>query len=143
MKTVCAFVAKFASLITLKFSCFDRVIFKGHLPICYASAFEKFVDYGLGIKRCEFAETVAPRWSERLVGHARHYASQRGRLYEYRQGDVDKDVWAKAQLQEQGITEGLIGILCVQETCSTFKLRKAEGRPEFHSCPVPQRVLYY
>ena len=38
MKTVCSFVAKFASLIAWNLSCFDRVIFKGYLPFRYASA---------------------------------------------------------------------------------------------------------
>jgi hypothetical protein len=143
MKPVCAFFAKFASLITTVFSCFDRVIFKGHLPIGYASAFEKFIDYGLRLKRCDFADKVAPQWSERLVKHAQDFAEQHGRLYEYRQGQIDKDAWAKTQWQQQGNCDGLIGILCVQETCPTYKLKKAEGRPVFRSCHVPQRVLYY
>jgi hypothetical protein len=143
MKIVCWFFAKFASLITLKFSCFDRVIFKGHLPIRYADAFGKFVDYELGMRRCDFAKHVAPRWSERLVDHAKQFAKHHGRIYEYHQGNIDKDAWAKAQLHEHGVTEGLIGILCVQEACTTFKLRPAKKRPEFYPCLVPQRVLYY
>ena len=54
MNTVCSFVAKFASLISWKLSCFDRMIFKGHLPFSYASAFEKFVDYVLKMRRANF-----------------------------------------------------------------------------------------
>ena len=63
MKTVCSFVAKFASLIAWELSCFDRVIFKGHLPFSYASAFEKFVDYVLKMRRADFMEVTAPKWS--------------------------------------------------------------------------------
>lgn len=143
MKTVCSFFTKFASLIAAVFSCFDRVIFRGHLPINRASELEKFVDYVLQLKRCDFADRVAPRWSERLVKHAQRYARQQGRLYEHRQGKVDKDAWAKNQLRQQPVAAGLIGILCVQETCPTFKLAHAAGRPCFQPRHVPQRVLYY
>lgn len=142
MKTVCTFFAKFASLIVWVLPCFDRVIFKGHLPINRASEFEKFVDYVLKMKRCDFADKTAPRWSERLVKHAKRYAQGQGRLFEYRQGKVDKDAWAKNQLQQQ-VCVGLIGVLCVQEACPTFKLRQGQGRPCFHPQNVPQRVLYY
>lgn len=143
MKTACPFVTKFGSLIAWVLSCFDRVIFKGHLSISRVREFEKFVDYGLKMRRCDFMETLAPQWSERLVEHAKHYAQKHGRLYESRQGEIDKDAWAKEQLRQRGVPEGLIGILCVQESCPTFKLKRAEGRPCFQPQSVPQRVLYY
>ena len=44
MKTLSRFVVKFTSLIVAVLSCFDRVIFKGHLPISNAAALEAFVD---------------------------------------------------------------------------------------------------
>jgi len=143
MKTVCSFVAKFASLISWDLSCFDRVIFKGHLPFSFASAFEKFVDYQLKVRRADFMERTAPAWSERLVDHGKAFADKFGRLYAYYQGDVDKDAWAKEQLHQQPVRHGLIGVLCVMETCPTFKLAHGEGRPCFVSKQVPQRVLYY
>jgi hypothetical protein len=136
-------VAKFSSLIVWVLYCFDRVIFKGHLPISRPSEFEKFVDYRLKMRRCDFLKTTAPQWSERIVDHAKDFARQQGRLFEYRQGEVDKDAWAKEQIRQQSIREGLIGILCVQEACPTFKLVPREGRPRFQSRSVPQRVLYY
>jgi hypothetical protein len=37
----------------------------------------------------------------------------------------------------------LVGILCVQESCPTFKLVPGKDRPGFVSRMVPQRVLYY
>jgi len=143
MKTVCSFFVKFASLISWSLSCFDRVIFKGHLPISYAGGLENFVDYELRMRRADFLETVAPRWSKRLVEYAKGFARRAGRLYEYRQGDVDKDAWAKEQIRFHGLHQGLVGVLCVQETCSTFRLGHAEGRPCFVATKKPQRVLYY
>jgi hypothetical protein len=143
MKTVCTFVAKFASLILWKLSCFDRVIFKGHLPFSYAAKFEAFVDYILKMRRADFMEITAPAWSERLVEHAKAFADKCGRLYEYYQGDIDKDAWAKEQLHKRPLQHGLVGVLCVMESCPTFKLAYGEGRPCFVSKKVPQRVLYY
>jgi len=143
MKSVCPFRSKFASLISWELSCFDRVIFKGHLPFSWPSAFECFVDHVLTMRRCDFMEHTAPQWSERLVEHGKQFAQQRGRTCEYYQGTIDKDAWAKQQLQDAPVTTGLIGVLCVMETCPTFKLAKAEGRPCFVSRKVRQRVLYY
>jgi hypothetical protein len=143
MKTVCSFFTKFASIISWALSCFDRVIFKGHLPISRPYEFEKFVDYVLKLRRADFLEVVGPKWSKRLVEHAKRFAQKYGRLYEFHSGEVDKDAWAKQQLLEQPIAEGLIGILCVMEACPTFKLGEGKDRPCFVSRKVPQRVLYY
>jgi hypothetical protein len=143
MPSVCSFVTKFSSLIVGSLSCFDRVIFKGHLPISRTNEFEKFVDHRLQIRRCDFFKTTARQWSERLVNHAEEYAHKQGRQFEYRPGKVDKDAWAKEQLRQHGVREGLIGVLCVQEACPTFKLVPGQGRPGFQSRSVPQRVLYY
>jgi hypothetical protein len=143
MKTVCSFVAKFASLISWVLSCFDRVIFKGHLPISHVSAFERFVDYELKIRRADFLKDVGPNWSERLVEHAKQFAQQYGRPWEYHAGEIDKDAWAKDQRARSPVAEGLVGVLCVMEACPTFKLAPGKDRPGFVCRKVPQRVLYY
>ena len=88
---VCSFLRKFSSLISWALSCFDRVIFKGHLPISRVSQFESFVDYVLKLRRADFLKVVAPTWSNRLVEHAQAFAQQAGRTYEYIPGKVDKD----------------------------------------------------
>ncbi len=98
MKTVCSFLVKFASLISWVLSCFDRVIFKGHLPISRATEFERFVDYTLKIRRADFLKDRGPEWSERLVEHSKRFAQKYGRPWEYHAGDIDKDAWAKEQL---------------------------------------------
>ena len=143
MKPVCSFFAKFASLISWTLSCFDRVIFKGHLPISRVTEFERFVDYVLKIRRTEFLKDLGPQWSDRLVEHAKSLAQKSGRPWEYRPGDVDKDAWAKEQLSQLPVAHGLVGVLCVMEACRTFKLAPGKDRPGFVSRRVPQRVLYY
>jgi hypothetical protein len=143
MKTVCSFFAKFASLISWTLSCFDRVIFKGHLPISRVTEFERFVDYTLKIRRAEFLKVLGPSWSERLVEYSKGFAQKYGRPWEYYAGAVDKDAWAKKHLGRTPVQQGLVGILCVMEACPTFKLAPGKDRPGFVSRKVPQRVLYY
>jgi hypothetical protein len=143
MKTVCSFFVKFASVISWTLSCFDRVIFKGHLPISRVAEFERFVDYGLKIRRIDFLKIAGPQWSERLVEHSKQVAQKQGRRWEYYPGDIDKDAWAKEQLALAPVLEGLVGVLCVMEACPTYKLAPAKDRPGFVLRNVPQRVLYY
>jgi hypothetical protein len=143
MKTVCTFLVKFASVICWMLSCFDRVLFRGHLPISRPYEIENFVDYVLKMRRADFMKRVTPHWSKRLVQYAKGFAKKAGRLYEYRQGDLDKDAWAKKQIASHGLRQGLVGVLCVMETCGTFKLGYAEDRPRLVPRKIPVRVLYY
>jgi len=53
VKTLSRFVVKFTNLIVAVPSCFDRVIFKGYLPITNGPALEGFVDHILKIRRCD------------------------------------------------------------------------------------------
>jgi len=113
------------------------------LPISYAGKFQAFVDYVLKMRRADFLKTTAPKWSKRLVERAKALARQSGRRYQYHPGKIDKDAWAKEQQRLHPVRCGLIGVLCVKETCGTFKLAYAEGRPRFVPARIPHRVLYY
>jgi hypothetical protein len=143
MKTLSRFVVKFTSLIVALLSCFDRVIFKGHLALSAPCKLEYFVDCVLKVRRSDFMKTLAPQYSDRLVVHARNWAAKAGRTYAYRTGQFRKDEWALNLIQVQRISEGLVGILCTLETCPSFALVPGPERPQFVSRPRQQRVLYY
>src|SRR5262249_4243134 len=143
MKTLSRFITKFTSLIVAVLSCFDRVIFKGHLTLAAPHELERFVDYVLKVRRTDFMKTFAPQYSNRLVDHAQNWARKAGRTYEYRTGQFRKDRWAQKLIRDQGISEGLIGILCTQKPCPSFGLMPGPDRPQFVSRPRQQRVLYY
>jgi hypothetical protein len=143
MKTLSRFVAKFTGVIVAVLSCFDRVIFKGHLALAAPCELEYFVDCVLHVRRSDFMKTLAPRYSDRLVEHAQAWARKAGRIYEYRTGQFRKDEWAQGLIRDQGISEGLVGILCTQETCPSFALVTAPKRPQFVRRSRQQRVLYY
>jgi hypothetical protein len=143
MKTLSRFVTKFTHLIVAVLSCFDRVIFKGHLALAAPRELEYFVDRVLKVRRSDFMKTLAPQYSDRLVQHARDWAREAGRTYEYRTGQFRKDQWAQDLIRDQGISEGLVGILCTLETCPSFTLVPGPERPQFVSRSRQQRVLYY
>jgi len=143
MKTLSRFVTKFTSLIVAVLSCFDRVIFKGHLALAAPCELEYFVDCVLRARRTDFMKTMVPQYSDRLVRHAQGWARKAGRTYEYRTGQFRKDQWAQDLIRDQGISEGLVGILCTQETCPSFALIPGPNRPHFVSRNRQQRVLYY
>src|SRR6185369_8198897 len=143
MNTVCRFLVKFSSLIVATLHCFDRVLFKGHLPLARATELERFVDYFLGVRRSHFMKVLAPQYSDSLVAYAQRWARKTNRTFLYRAGSFRKDQWAEKILREQRIDRGLVGILCTMETCNSFSLEYAKQRPRFVSKPRRQRVLYY
>ena len=104
MKTLSRFITKFTHLIVAVLSCFDRVIFKGHLALAAPRELESFVDRTLKVRRSDFMKTIAPRYSERLVEHAQGWAQKAGRTYEYRTGQFRKDEWALGLVRDQGIS---------------------------------------
>src|SRR5262245_16168328 len=121
MKTLSRFVTKFTSLIVAVLSCFDRVIFKGHLPISNDAALEAFVDHVLKIRRKDFM-AFAQEKSQTLVDHAKRLAQQAGAEFRFLQGSHRKDKLVDDLLRKRPISEGLVCVLCCMECCGSFKL---------------------
>jgi hypothetical protein len=142
MKTLSRFLAKFTSLIVAVLSCFDRVIFKGHLPISNGPALEGFVDHVLKIRRCDFM-AFAEEQSEIVVNHAKRMAQEAGAEYHFLKGSHRKDKLVDRILRERPIFEGLIGVFCCMECCPSFKLLYGKGRPSLVNARRQQRVLYF
>jgi hypothetical protein len=142
MKTLSRFAAKFTSLIVAVLSCFDRVIFKGHLPISNGPALEGFVDHVLKIRRCDFM-AFAERQSETLVDRARRAAEEAGVDYRFLKGSHRKDRLVDEILRRRSdLVEGLIAVFCCMECCPSFKLVYGQGRPRLVEARRQQRVLY-
>ena len=137
-----AFLVKFASSIIAVLGCHDRVIFKGHLPFSDEHHLNRFVDHALRIQRKDFLAFAAEK-SERLVTSAKGFAAQHGAPYVYLQGQHRKEDLVRQQIRQRRISEGLVCVLCCQETCRTVKLRYGDGRPRLVFTRRPQRVLYF
>ena len=142
MKTLSRFVSKFTKLIVAVLSCFDRVIFKGYLPLTNGPALEGFVDHVLRIRRCDFM-AFAEEQSESLVEHAKQMARDAGAEYVYLQGAHRKDKLVDQILRQRPICEGLICVLCCMECCPSFRLASGKDRPRLVNARRQQRVLYF
>jgi hypothetical protein len=142
MKTLSRFVTKFTSLIVAVLSCFDRVIFKGYLPLTNGPALEGFLDHVLKILRKDFP-AFAEKQAQALVEHAKRLAQEAGAEYRFLQGFHRKDKLVDAILRQRPIFEGLVCVFCCMETCPAFQVVKGQDRPRLVSKRRPQRVLYF
>jgi hypothetical protein len=136
------FVERFASSIVAVLACHDRVIFHGHLPFGGDDHLNRFVDYGLKIKRKDFLPFVEQQ-SQLLVDHAKDLARQADAPYEHLQGKHDKEKLVRKLLRERPHDDGLVAVFCCLETCRTVKLCHDRQRPRLRFARRPQRVLYY
>jgi hypothetical protein len=112
-------------------SCFDRVIFKGHLPICHAKGMEAFFSL-LGLKLKEF-KGVALDLAQRLKEHAQATAERAGRPYRYLGGPVRKEELARQIAEREKVREGLVCVFGTLEPVQAFRLAYGEGRPRLLS----------
>ena len=142
MKFALSFVAKFSSLIVTILNCFDRVIFKGHLPFWTDKQVNDFVDFQLNIKRKDFLPLLEQS-AQQLVDHAQAIADQAGRPYLFKQGKFKKEKFIQDLIDQDRVCEGLVAVLCVMETCRSIQLKHGKGRPFLSFKRRPQRVLYY
>jgi hypothetical protein len=142
MATNLGFVQKFADSIVAVLGCHDRVIFKGYLPFGGDGHLNAWVDGKLHMRRKDFLPFVEQQ-SQALVHHAQELAQATGAPYHYLQGRHSKEELIQRHLQESRAREGLVAVLCCQETCRTVKLCQAQGRPRLRFARRPQRVLYY
>jgi hypothetical protein len=138
------FVAKHAAVTTGTLSCFDRVLFKGHLPLGYPHAMEEFLQrQGVLFKQLK---GFVLQQAERLRTHSHAVAERAGRPWQYFESPVRKDERARAIATRDGITEGLICVFATVEPCRSFRLAYGRGRPAIRPawrkcllCPMSSR----
>jgi hypothetical protein len=142
MSTNTCFSQKFADSIVSVLGCHDRVIFKGHLPFGGDGQLNIWVDHVLKMRRKDFIPFVEKQ-SDALVSHAQQFAQAAQAPYHYLQGQHSKEKIIEQQIHQRRLSEGLVAVLCCQETCRTVKLLHGDGRPRLAFRRRPQRVLYY
>lgn len=122
------FVSQYNERITGVLSCFDRVVFKGYLPLGWPGAMEQLLSrQGLLIK--DFKQFVMQH-SERIKQHAEAVAARAGRPFEYLpDSSVRKEDRARQIAEADGVTQGLVCVFRVLEPCQSYKLVPGEGRP--------------
>lgn len=122
------FLNRFNSRISGVISCFDRMLFKGYLPLGWPGAMEGLLArQGLLIK--EFKRFVM-KHSECIKDRAEAVAARHDRPFLYLNGRIRKEDFVRKLAEADGITEGLVCVLRVLEPCRSFKMVPGEGRPQ-------------
>lgn len=136
------FTTQWQPQVSQQLSCFDRVILTGYLPFWSPSHVNRWIAGGLGIRHIDFLPQMK-RLSDQLVDSAKAQAAASAAPFHYIQGRCRKDTLVEKISRERRNPEGLITVLCVQESCRTLKLCYGKGRPRFEFAYRPQRVLYF
>jgi hypothetical protein len=125
-----------------KLTCFDRLIFKGHLTrLMPPAAFKVFLS-GQGVLLKDFAG-YATRTSEQVKAHVQELAAGAGRPYRYlaeatskaRTGTGKEDI-AREIAERDGIADGLVCVLATVEGCTSPTVR---GNRETHRLEIVRR----
>jgi hypothetical protein len=139
--TMKRFIEKHREKINGTLSCFDRIIFKGHLPLGYPKAMEEFM-YRQGLLLKDFKSFVTT-CSEKLKDHAKAVAEKNSRPYIYFNHAIRKDEFVQDLAQKDNITEGLICVLALVEQCQSFKLAYGKGKPRIVAAKPKCLCIYF
>jgi hypothetical protein len=135
------FIDKHTAKITGKIACFDRIIFKGYLPISWAENMQRFLmAQGLLIKDFKMFVT---KHSEQIKQHAKAMAAKNHRPYLHINGQVRKEEIARQIAKRDNISEGLICVLAAVEACQSFKLAYGQNRPQLINSRRKCLCLYF
>src|SRR3989449_536414 len=135
------FIEKYKDRIHGVISCFDRMLFRGYLPIMSGWQMAQFFNSS-GIRFREL-KTFLVQNAERVKRHAMIIAEQEGRPYVYLHEKLRKEDLAKEIAERDHIEQGLICVLSVLEPCRTFSFRSEKGKPFVASARRKCLFLYF
>lgn len=134
------FLRKHENKILGVLSCFDRLIFRGYLPLSYTKGMEGFL-YQQKVLFKDFKH-YAPKISEQLKEHVRQLVERAGGAFRYLPKKERMEKEARRIAQEKGIREGIVcGFSCL-ETCSTYRLQFGPLRPRLKKDFRRSSVVY-
>jgi hypothetical protein len=133
------FLNKYQDQTTGIISVFDRIIFKGYLPIRTAENADCFLSRQ-GILLKDFTP-FTKKHTALLKNHAMTIARDANRPYEYRAHVKAKDDYAKAIATRDHISDGLVCVLACNEENHSYALRYGKGRPAL--APVSPHCLTF
>src|SRR4029434_10395614 len=134
------FIAKYADKIMGTLSCFDRVLFRGYLPLFSGAAMAAFVD-SRGIERHQLKGFLL-RQAALLKDHARRMDQREGRPFQYFGERVRKEELARQIAERDRIHEGLVCVFSTLEPCRSYALRW-DNRSYIQSAKRKCLFLYY
>jgi hypothetical protein len=138
MKT---FLEAHASKIQGTLSCFDRMLFRGYLPLESGGFMADFLR-SQGVRAGQL-KVFLPSQADRLVEHAKQTAAVAGRPYEYLRASIKMEDAARAMAEQKRIESGLVCVFSVLEACRTFSLKWKEQMPVITPAKRKCLFLYY
>ncbi|MFN8626189.1 MAG: hypothetical protein U0587_09455 [Candidatus Binatia bacterium] len=120
-----AFLAKHADAIGSVLSCFDRVLFRGYLPLMSGYAMADFLQRKQSERHTLKAFLLTQ--AERVKKHALSPAA--ASHTNAASGPTRKEELARQIAEQDGITDGLVCVFSVLEPCRTFALVWKEAHP--------------
>ena len=136
-----AFVDKYEDRIHGVLSCFDRMLFRGYLPIMSGWSMAQLL-HAHEID-CASVKPFLLGNAERVKAHALAMAREHGRPFEYLSAKMRKEDAARKIAERDGIEEGLVCVFSALEPCRTFSLRFTTGQPYVQTAKRKCLHLYY
>jgi hypothetical protein len=132
------FLVKHADKVTGVLSCFDRVIFRGYLPLSYPKGLEGFL-FQQKVLLKDF-KGYAPQIAERVKDHVKGLVEKAGAVFRHLPKKEPMEEQARRLARDQGIREGIICGFSQLETCRTYRLEGGQGRlrlkKDYRRCTV-------
>ncbi len=135
------FICKHGEVIHGALSCFDRMLFRGYLPIMSGAAMADFLQ-AKGVHRWSL-KTFLLTQAARLKKHAMQMAAAAGRPYQYLGERTRKEDLARQIAERDRIDEGLVCVLAVLEMSRTFSVVWKERSSFVQSTRRKCLQLYY
>lgn len=131
--------------------CFDRVILRGHLPMAAVGYFSTWLyskQISLNVPRLCAAgwrafKDIAPEFAQQIKAHAQALAERAGRPYRHLRSSQPMESQARELAAKDGLTEGLVCVYSINETCRTFRVRYGDGKPKVGPDLRVCSVIYY
>jgi len=137
-----AFCAKHDSKIEGVLSCFDRMLFRGYLPIMSGWAMAGFLTSEH--VRCENLKAFLIGNAERVKKHAQDTAAAAGRPYIYlASAGMKMELRARELAESDGISDGLVCIFSKLEPCKSFSFKYHTNNPYVKSARRKCLHIYY
>lgn len=133
-----AFLRKHQDKIVGVLSCFDRLIFRGHLSLSYPRGLEGFL-HQQDVLFKDFKH-YAPKIAERIKEHVKGLVEKAGAPFRHLPKKERMEEEARRRVAEQGLREGIVCGFSQLETCRTYRLAYGAGRPhlkkDYRRCTV-------
>jgi hypothetical protein len=136
-----AFLDKHAPSILGTLTCFDRLIFKGYLPLSYEQGLNALFYHQDWLVK-DF-KVHAQDLSRQIADHAQALATSQGRPFLPLEGHHDKEQLVQEIFHRQPVQEGLIAVLQTLEPCRSFKVVPAPRRPRLKAATRKCRFFYF